>query len=56
MDLAHALRIDPNPSLAFRDRWVFCPFHLGKKNLRRLRGALLVRPQWFHLNRAEGES
>ena len=28
----------------------------SKENLRRLRVALLVRPQWFHLNRAEGES
>jgi len=56
IDSAYALRIEPNPSLAFRVRWVRCPFHLGKKNLRRLRGALLVRPQWSHLNRAEGES
>ena len=27
-----------------------------EKELRRLSLALLVRPQWFHLNRAEGES
>ena len=57
------LRIGLLPRLWARHPWVhthgsvvWLSISSFGKELRRLSLALLVRPQWFHLNRAEGES
>ena len=54
--VAGASAFRPSPEVAHSATRHTTGVRHKRKELRRLSLALLVRPQWFHLNRAEGES